>query len=181
MSSPKTVFNMASLRVLQNGDGASNLSRTMSYYTKNNLFDSPRAGIYVKKGYDTKEMSSAIFWPTYISLGYVLARAGVIFQYDSAITCVGKISRTIEVDGTTYVYKKINPVLWSDFKGIEQNDGYAIATPERAFLDMMYLYPGVNYFDNISALDLDRVFDLLPSYKNESLSRRVKKMFYGQV
>ena len=174
LRSDRTVFKINTVRSLSPGSPVpDNLSRLLSYYRKSGLLESPRAGIYVKPGYSVEEMSAAIFTPTYISLNYVLSRAGVVFQYDPAITCIGTLSRTVEIDGQTYRYQRIKPEIWMNFEGIRQENGYAIATPERALLDTMYLNPSLCYFDNLSPLDKEAVMRLLPLYEDARLSDRV--------
>jgi hypothetical protein len=107
---------------------------------------------------------------------YVLARAGVTFQYSSEITCISYQNRTIEVDGQAYVFRKINPMIWANMLGIEQRDNIAIATPERAFLDMVYLSAGQCYFDNLHPLNKDLVRQILPTYNSKILTRRVEAL-----
>ena len=51
-----------------------------------------------------------------------------------------------------------------------------MATPERAFLDVMYLNADY-YFDNLRALDYKKVKELLPIYNNGRMEMRVKRLF----
>jgi hypothetical protein len=57
--------------------------------------------------------------------------------------------------------------------GIEQRDNIAIATPERAFLDMVYLSNGQCYFDNLRPIKKDFIKQLLPLYNSKRLQERV--------
>ena len=114
-----------------------------------------------------------MFRPSYISLEYVLQRAGVVFQWDDSVTCVSYLSRSVEVDGKQYLYRKISLELWIGMEGIEQRDNIAIATAERAFLDMVYLSAGNCYFDNLRPLSVKRVRALLPLYQSKKLNERV--------
>jgi hypothetical protein len=107
---------------------------------------------------------------------YVLQRAGVVFQWDESITCVSYLSRTVEVEGRVYRYRKINPELWIGMEGIEQRENIAMAVPERAFLDMMYLSAGNCFFDNLRPLSVKRIRELLPLYRSASLNERVAKL-----
>ena len=110
---------------------------------------------------------------------YVLARAGVTFQYSDEITCVSYQGRTIEIDGKSYVFRQINPIIWTNMQGVEQRDNIAIATPERAFLDMMYLSSGQCYFDNLHPLNKKKVQQLLPLYNSPTLTKRVEALLNG--
>ena len=60
--------------------------------------------------------------------------------------------------------------------GIEQRDNIAIATPERAFLDMVYLSSGQCYFDNIHPLNAELIMQILPVYNSPSLTKRVNAL-----
>ena len=152
------------------------LRRSLMYYAKKGALLNPRKGIYTKPKYDEQEMACALLKPSYISLEYVLARAGVTFQYSSDITCVSYQNRTIEVDGKAYVFRQINPMIWANMLGIDQRDNIAIATPERAFLDMVYLSAGQCYFDNLHPLNKELVRQILPVYGSAILSKRVEEM-----
>jgi hypothetical protein len=109
-------------------------------------------------------------------LEYVLQRAGVVFQYDDTITCISYLNRTIEIDDKSYQFRIINPELWIGMEGIEQSDNILIATPERAFLDMMYLSTGNCYFDNLHPLNKTNIKQLLPLYRTRVLTERVTKL-----
>ena len=124
-------------------------------------------------------MACALQKPCYISLEYVLARAGVTFQYSEDITCISYQTRTIEVDGKSFVFRKINPILWENMLGIEQRDNIAIATPERAFLDMVYLSAGQCYFDNLRPLNQELIRQILPVYNSQVLTKRVEALLNG--
>jgi len=58
-------------------------------------FLNPRKGIYAKSGFSKEELACILYTPAYISLEYVLQKAGVVFQYDPALTAVSYLSRII--------------------------------------------------------------------------------------
>ena len=174
-SSPRTVFTLQSLMVLTGNYDRDAVIRSLYYYRKQGLVFSPRSGIYTKKEYSSKELACSIFTPSYISLNTVLAEEGVIFQYSSEITVISALSRRLDIDGRCYDFRRIDPVTWADMKGIRQEDGYCIACPERALLDMMYLYHDIGYFDNVNRLDFGLIAELAASYRNMSFENRVKK------
>ena len=176
LGSTRTVFNIQSLRMLTASTDSQKLSKSLHYYVKEGKIRNPRRGIYTKATYDEKEMACALFRPAYISLEYVLQRAGVVFQYDDTITCVSYLNRTVEIDDKTYQYRIINPELWIGMDGIEQHDYILLASPERAFLDMVYLSAGNCYFDNLHPLNKAKVKQLLPLYISKVLKQRVTKL-----
>lgn len=151
------------------------IKNKLNYYVKKGGLLNPRKGIYAKPGYDVRELACLLYTPSYISLEYILQRAGIIFQYSSAITSVGTLSRTVDVDGTEYSYRKIKGEILVNRSGIFCDGNVNVATPERAFLDVLYLSKNY-YFDNIDSLNRDLIFSLLPVYGNKSLEKRVRKI-----
>ncbi|MDO9154262.1 MAG: hypothetical protein Q7U47_11290 [Paludibacter sp.] len=152
------------------------MNKKLNYFVRANKIQNPRKGIYTKTNYDKEEMAGRVFIPSYISLDYVLQKAGIIFQFNSQISSISYLSRSIKIDQTEYTYRKIKGEILVDTGGIERNsNGVNIATPERAFLDSLYLN-GEQYFDNLNPLNKDLVFKLLPIYKSKILIRRVLKL-----
>lgn len=176
LKSKRTVFTVQSLMMLTGCSDSQKLTKSLQYYAKNGKILNPRRGIYTKQEFDAQEMACSLFRPSYISMEYVLQRAGVVFQWDETVTGISYMSRTVEVDGRQYSYRKINPELWVGMEGIEQKDNIAIATPERAFLDMMYLSAGNCYFDNLRPISVQKVRKLLPTYRSAKLNERVAKL-----
>lgn len=153
------------------------LKRRLNYYVQKGELYSIRRGIYARdKDYDKYELATKIFTPAYISFETVLLQAGVIFQYYSTIFVATYQTRDIECDGHKISFKKIKSVLLTDTTGVENRGNYFIASPERAFLDVLYLRKDY-YFDNLEALDFKKVFAILPIYKNKRMERVVLKKF----
>lgn len=175
-NSSRTVFNTQSLRMLTECRNSQKLTQSLHYYIKEGKIRNPRRGIYTKSTYDEKEMACSLFRPAYITLEYVLQRAGVVFQYDDVITCVSYLNRIVDIDDKTYQFRIINPELWIGMEGIEQYDNILIATPERAFLDMVYLSAGNCYFDNLHPLNKTKVKQLLPLYQSKVLAERANEI-----
>lgn len=174
--SSQTVFSMAGIGMLsgENRDGI--LAKRLNYYVNGSRLLNPRKGFYAKKNYNPEELACMLFTPSYLSLEYVLQKAGVVFQYDSRLTAVSYLSRTVEIDGREFYYRRIKGEIMADLRGIIRNGNINIATPERAFLDVMYLNAEY-YFDNIQPLDYNKILSLLPIYGNKRLEKRVKNLF----
>lgn len=168
-----TVGNASAIIGVRNE--TTSVDKIMNYYAKKGVLRNIRKGVYVKPEYDPREVAVMLYPPSYISLQYVLQRSGVIFQYDEVITCVSYLSREIEVDGHRFQYSRIKPEIILDFTGVERGRVFDIATPERAFLDMYYLYPRF-YFDYVDILNKEKVKEILPIYNNRSLEKRVCKL-----
>jgi len=74
------------------------------------------------------------------------------------------------------VYRKIRSEYLVGTPGIiRRSDHVNIATTERAFLDMLYLDKEA-YFDNLSSLQKEKVYELLPLYQSRALAIRVKNI-----
>lgn len=177
LSSQRTVFTLQSLMMLTECSDTKKLTKSLHYYAQSGKILNPRKGIYTKLKYDEQEMACSLFRPSYISLEYVLGRAGVVFQWDDTITSVSYLSREVEVDGKPYRFRIINPEIWAGMEGVEQHGSVAIASPEKAFLDMVYLSAGNCYFDNLHPLSIKKINELLPFFNSTILDKRVKEMF----
>jgi hypothetical protein len=176
-SDTRTVFRMKDIAMLTGETGFQSLNKKLNYHVKTGKLQNPRKGIYTKLNYDPEEMACTVFTPSYISLEYVLQKGGVLFQYDSRITVLGNLSRTIKIENQTYVYRKIKSNVLIETKGILQNENQVnIATTERAFLDLVYLN-SESYFDNLNPLNKEAVFKLLPVYESKSMNERIIKLF----
>lgn len=176
LNSTRSVFSVQSLIMMTESQDSQKLTKSLNYYVKEGKIRNPRRGIYTKNTYDEREMACNLFRPAYISLEYVLQRAGVVFQYDEAITCVSYLNRIVDIDNKSYRFRIINPERWIGFEGIVQHDNILIATPERAFLDMVYLSAGNCYFDNLRPLSKTKVKQLLPLYRSKVLCERVSEL-----
>lgn len=174
--SDRTVFTMAGIAILTNESQEGVLSKRLNYYVREGRLLNPRRGIYAKKGYNREELANLLYTPSYLSLEYVLQKAGVVFQYDSRLTCVSYLSRNVEIDGQEYCYHKIKGEILSDTNGIVNKDNVNTAIPERAFLDVMYLNPEY-FFDNLRPLDYKKITALLPLYGNRRMEARVRNLF----
>jgi hypothetical protein len=149
----------------------------INYYVSTGDLYRIRRGIYAKdKDYDKVELASRIYTPAYVSFETVLARAGMIFQYYSQIFVASYLAREIIIDGQTYVYRKIKDTVLTEAAGVLNQDGTAVATKERAFLDTIYINTDY-HFDNLGALDWDRVFDILPLYNNKRMAKKVREHY----
>lgn len=174
--SKRTVFTLADVAMLMPDTDTRWLAQKVNYYVRKGELLNPRKGIYAKSGYSPEELACKLYTPSYISLEYVLQRAGVIFQYDSSYTCVSYLSREIESDNRLYRYRKIKGEIMIDTSGIiRDKNNVNIATPERALLDMMYLNKDY-YFDNINPLDRQLIEKILPIYGSATLEKRVAKL-----
>ena len=174
-SDTRTVFSLNDIAMLIGVSDFKRLNERLNYYVRRGKLLRPRKGIYVKPNYNPEELVCSLYTPSYISLEYVLQKAGVVFQYDERITTISYLSRSIDIEGRTYTYRKIKGEILIVTQGINQTGNVNIATPERAFLDILYL-DATYYFDNLNPLDKNLITKLLQIYNTKTLTARIKKL-----
>ena len=170
----RTVFRINDIALLINSNDVLLYQKLNKLVKKGKLLNI-RKGIYAKDGYKSEELACLLYTPTYISLGYVLQRNGIIFQYDSAITNISYLNREIYVNEQSIQYRQIKREVLFNTSGIINKNNTNIATPERAFLDTLYLNVFF-YFDNIKQLNINEIYKLLPIYNSASLMRETEKI-----
>jgi len=172
-----TVFTPKDLALIWKDSNPKEIKRRIYRYVKAGKLYRIRRGFYAKdKNYDRLELATKIYTPSYISFETVLAKAGIVFQYYGQIFVASYLSREITADNQAYVYRKMKDPILTNNAGIEIKNNYSIASPERAFLDTLYLYKEY-HFDNLSPLNWEKVFDILPIYQNKKMEERVQKYF----
>jgi len=172
----ESVFTMQYISLLYPQIAPSALMQKIRRAVQSGRLIGVRRGVYAKPGYTVEELACVLYKPSYISLDYVLQHSGVNFQYDSAITMVSYLSRDIEVNGQMIHYRQIKGEIMVNTMGIEQQGNVNIATPERAFLDTLYLFPNY-YFDHVDTLNRQLIYQILPIYHCATMNERVKKIF----
>jgi predicted transcriptional regulator of viral defense system len=170
------------------------------HFSPNNLTRWQRQGLIVKlrQGFYAFQevclqpnfaffLSNFIYKPSYISLHTALAFYGIIPEAVTQIIAVSSL-KTVDFqnDVARFSYKKIKPDL---FFGYEQKPfgdrTINIATPEKAILDLLYLYPFYNTESEIENLRFDEYFihnelnreklgSYLDKFNNKKLAKRVK-------
>ncbi|PIZ00502.1 hypothetical protein COY62_02240 [bacterium (Candidatus Howlettbacteria) CG_4_10_14_0_8_um_filter_40_9] len=177
LRSNKTIFSYKDILLFW-GEPDSNATRVrLSYYVKKGQLISVTRGLYAKdKKYDKNELASRIYTPSYVSFETVLGQAGVTFQHYGQIFVASYLSRGKKIDGQSYIFRKIKDIILANSEGVENKEGKAIASKERAFLDILYLNKDY-HFDNLSALDWERVFAILPIYENKRMNKKVQSIY----
>ena len=177
LRSKKTVFSTKDVALLWSDTNIFAAKVRLSYYVKKEKLIRLRKGIYAKdRNYDRYELATKILKPSYISFETVLGASGMTFQYYSQIFVASYVKRDVTCDGQLYSFRTIkNPVLINP-KGIDKDREYSIASKERAFLDTIYRSKDY-YFDNLSPLDWNKVFEVLQIYKNKKMEKKVNKYY----
>lgn len=175
-SQSHNVFTLDELSLLFPKIPYSNLRRRIHYFTKVGKLKRLHQGVYAKKKYNAFELANKLYKPSYISLETVLAKGGVVFQYYERIFAVSYLTREVSVGDITIQYRQIKNSVLTNMQGIEQKEGYFIASLERAFLDAVFIYKDY-HFDNLGSLNWEKVFELQPIYHSKILDKRIKSYY----
>lgn len=177
LRSGKTVFSSRDVDLLWGGADTSKNRVKLHYFVERGELYRIRRGFYAKdREYNRLELATRIFTPAYVSFETVLVRAGLVFQYYKSITVATYLSREITCDGQPFRFRKVKDTVLTDPSGIEVSGEFSMATAERAFLDTLHLI-GEYHFDNLSPLDWEKVFELVPLYGNQRLRRAVEALY----
>jgi len=178
MRSPKSVFTFKDLVLIWATSDVNFVKKKIYRYVKAGKMNAVRRGIYSKdKNYDKYELSTKIYTPSYVSMETALGAAGVTFQLYGQIFVASYTTKEIECDGQKYSYKKIKDTILTNQLGIESRENYSIASPERAFLDVMYLNKDY-HFDNLSHLNWEKVYQILPIYGGNKRMAKMIKIYH---
>lgn len=173
--STKTILTNKDISLIWQETNQNNLKAKIYYYVKQGALIRLIRGVFAKdKNYNPKELATSIYIPSYISFETALREAGIIFQYYDTIFVAGPWPKTITIDKTTIAFRKLKDSVLYNPSGVDKKDNYSIASPERAFLDTIYLFPK-RYFDNLRLINWDKCFELVKIYNNQQLIKRLKK------
>lgn len=177
LRSKQTIFSIKDISLLWKEGDRKVITNRLKKYTKAGKLVRVYRGLYAKdKDYDQFELVTRIYTPSYISFETVLTRSGINFQYYGNTFVASYVNREIVADNQRISFVRMKDYVLSNSVGIDHSDGYAIASPERAFLDRLYVNKKY-YFDNLSTLNWDKVFEILPIYNNKRLEKEVNKYF----
>ncbi len=152
-----------------------------------------RQGYYTFPEYKSKPdftyyFANRIYRPSYVSLHTALAFFGMIPEAVVQITSVCSL-KTVDFnnDFGSFSYKSVHSRLMFgyDLKPIADGRTVQLASPEKALLDLLYLYPFYNTEIELEGLRLDEDFmqedfdrqrmeEYVGQFKNKALEKRVK-------
>ena len=171
--SPKTILTIKDIALIWEETNTVNLLSKIKYYAKQGSLIRLTRGVFAKdKNYNPKELATSLYTPSYISFETALREAGIIFQHHDSIFVAGPYPTTKKIGDQTITFRKLkDSVLYSPL-GIRNEKNYSSATPERAFLDTIYLSPKF-YFDNLRSINWEFCFELAKIYDNKQLIKRL--------
>lgn len=171
--SPKTILTTKDVALIWEETNTVNLTSKIKYYAKEGSLVRLTRGVFAKnKEYEAKELATSIYTPSYVSFETVLREAGIIFQHHDSIFVAGPYSATKKIDNHAITFRKLKESVLYNALGVKNEKNYSIATPERAFLDTIYLSPKF-YFDNLRSIKWDICLELAKIYDNKQLIKRL--------
>lgn len=177
LKSSKTVFSTKDIALLWKEELSPAVRVRLSQYVKNGRLIRVCRGIYAKdENYNHLELATRIYTPSYISFETVLTRTGINFQHYNNIFVASYVSRDIKVDGHKISFVAIKDYVLTNTLGIDNKNNISIASKERAFLDRIYVSQDY-HFDHLDVLDWDRVFEILPIYRNKRMDKKVMSYY----
>ena len=172
-ASPKTILTTKDIALIWGETNTVNLLSKIKYYAKQESLIRLTRGVFAKnKEYEVKELATSIYTPSYVSFETVLREAGIIFQHHDTVFVAGPYPTTKKIGNHSITFRKLKDSILYNGKGVKQEKNYSIATPERAFLDTIYLSPKF-YFDNLNAINWEFCAELVKLYDNKQLIKRL--------
>jgi hypothetical protein len=176
LRSNKTVFSSKDVALLWHDPGTSATRVRLHYYVQTGDLYRIRKGLYAKsRDYNRLELATRIFTPAYVTFETMLAKEGLIFQYYDRIFVASYLNREITVDGQVYSFRKIKTKVLINPVGVVHVSETSLATRERAFLDTLYVNADYQ-FDNLGSLNWEKVFEILPIYSNQRMTKKVSRL-----
>jgi len=185
-------FNIYQIYAWQPGFDRNNLTR----WTKKGYLIRLRQGYFAFSEYKHKPdyalyFANRIYRPSYISLHTALAFYGMIPEAVVQITSITSLktaSFTNYFGEYSYNNIKENLMFGYDLKPIADNRTIQFAAPEKALLDLLYLYPFYDNEQELEELRLDEdylqedlnkelLMDSCDKFQSKALDNRVKLLF----
>lgn len=188
------MFNLACINIHQIYAWQPDFDRNnLTRWIKKGYITRLRQGYYTFSEYKDKPdysryFANRIYRPSYISLQSALAFYGLIPEAVVQITSVTSLKTASFLNGFgEYVYKNVKENLMFGYTLRPMADHHTLqmATPEKALLDLFYLYPFYNSQQELEQLRLDEDFlhdgldkeqlmEYCSRFQNKTLDQRVK-------
>jgi hypothetical protein len=176
INSWKTVFRRDDIELLLDIKSVSGISNFFTRAQKQEILYRKQNGLWTLKQYWKEELACKIRKKSYVSLETVLYQAWIIFQFSPhTIFCISDDTRRHTIDGIHYQYHKIKDEILLNPLGIMVTQTTMRASPERAFCDLLYLYPksSVENFEWLNRKKLEQIIQIYP----QSTALALQKLF----
>jgi predicted transcriptional regulator of viral defense system len=141
----------------------------LSRWVKSEVLERIAKGIYIVPGanIEIEKVASFLYPPNYLSFESALASYGILNLVPYTLTfATTRRTKTCTIKGREVVFRQIKEDL---FFGYTEKKGIYIATPEKAFLDQLYMVKkGVSTIPmneiDLKKLSKNKIKKLLPSF-----------------
>jgi len=133
------------------GKQGRNLDKKILRLLKKNELISLKKGLYIHpvylalhKGSLEEYIANILYYPSYLSLEYVLQKEGLIPEAVYTYTSItSKVPRLFSNKLGTFTYRHIKPTLFTGYSWVHFSENYQIkiATRAKALFDFIYLKP----------------------------------------
>jgi len=177
LRSQKTVFTTEDLKLILDTNNENTIRNFFYRAQKKWLLENIYYWIrkLVDKDINIFEFASKVKKNSYISFETVLKKEWIIFQYYGNTIFLAS-DNTWEKKTKDFIikYNKLKSDILINPLGINHKKWYAIASPERAICDRIYISPGY-FFDNLENIDLEKLAQISQIY-NKRVILEVKKL-----
>lgn len=176
---PNRVFDTNDLALIWGYNNATKITDLVGYYCDEGKLFRLKGGLYsTVENPDELEIAQKALVPSYVSFYTALRIHSVVFQWYETIFSASCIGRILEIKGRRYEYKKLKTSVFFNPVGVDQKDGYNLASRERAICDTLYLNPKA-YFDNLNGVDIDKLKEISKIYKKPAMILALEDWFPG--
>ena len=168
----KTIFNVDDLQNILKIENKNYLLVYINRLKKRGELKMIKKGIYaLTDNFNFFELANKLRSPSYISLQTVLFNEGVVFQdFSNIITSISYNTFSINLLGKEFRYHKIKPELFSNPKGIISKNNVKIATPERALIDLLYIFKDY-HVDNPEKLNKKNLLEIAKDFGKKTFEK----------
>ncbi|MBP9782050.1 hypothetical protein KBC89_05345 [Candidatus Woesebacteria bacterium] len=177
LKSPQKVFTVDDLAVMWQMPDRRKLAEVIKYYIRVRRLTKVFRGVYtLDQDYSELELAINIFPPAYISFITALGIHGITFQYYESIHVMATASKTITLSsGKKIIFHQLKDEILFDTTGLQKEENYLIASPERTICDTLYLKPTYT-FDHLGDIDSAILREVAAIYRNQALTNRIEKL-----
>ncbi len=136
------------------------------------------SGIYIlpERYGEVEKIANMLYFPSYLSFESALSKHGIISQIPYTLSfATTRKTRKTALDKYAVEYRQLRIDLYFGYS--QRDDGVFIATPEKAFFDILYLASLGKLSFDFSSIDLHNIeIDKTIRYVNKYLKRLSPKM-----
>lgn len=183
------------------GKRGKNLDKKVLHLLKKKELISLKKGLYIdpsylalQKGRVEEYIANILYYPSYLSLEYVLAKEGLIPEAVYTYTSVtSKTTRLFTNTIGRFIYRHLKPELFTGYDYVRFSENYRIkiATKVKALFDFLYLRPikqsqtvisqalfedlRINW-DNFTKADIAKFMEYVTSFNSQKMKLIGKEM-----